>query len=73
MVQLECQFQVIENEGRCRGVFATLRQHIVSDVNISSAASTCHRRRKVEESIPVEVREALLPLVQLVAAISDSI
>jgi transposase len=29
--------------------------------------------KKVEESIPVEIREALLPLVQLVAAISDSI
>jgi transposase len=29
--------------------------------------------KKVEESIPVEIREALLPLVRLVAAISDSI
>ena len=29
--------------------------------------------KKVEESLPVEIREALLPLVQLVAAISDSI
>ena len=29
--------------------------------------------KKVEESIPVEIREALLPLVELVAALSDSI
>ena len=29
--------------------------------------------KKVEESLPVEIREALLPLVQLVAALSDSI
>ena len=29
--------------------------------------------KKVEESLPGEIREALLPLVQLVAAISDSI
>ena len=28
---------------------------------------------KVEESLPVEIREALLPLVQLVAALGDSI
>ena len=29
--------------------------------------------KKVKESLPVEIREALLPLVQLVAALSDSI
>jgi transposase len=29
--------------------------------------------QKVEEAVPVEMREALLPLVQLVAALSDSI
>jgi transposase len=29
--------------------------------------------QKVEEAVPVEMREALLPLVQLVAAVSDSI
>ena len=29
--------------------------------------------KKVKESVPVEIREALLPLVQLVAALSDSI
>ena len=66
---------------RARDALVAVRTELINSTrglvkSVGARLPTCASpsfSKKVEESLPVEIREALLPLVRLVAAISDSI